>query len=701
MDRAAVVALVAYVRWAGVGLGVLQAFLVSDPRPIGGPWFVLLATAVMAAYNVPATLARRFSPPTVERLRLVCLAGDFCVCTAWTMLVANDIYSTTYAIYVLVGIEAAFLFALRGVAVFAVAFLLGYAALYTERAVFFHFPLLVSSIIFRSAIVLVAAWFAGAITQQSERRRAAAVRAGALAREQADLATRRTEQLDSLLRAISDIGEGVVTVSEGRVIAANDAYCRLTGYSLEELLAMPSFMDVVAPEDREALAAMTGRADDDGSGGESALLAKSGARIPVEWATRHLQVGSQTHIIGVVRDIRERTRVLRLIESARDRAEAASRAKSEYLSRMSHELRTPMTAILGYTELLQLEGDERDKDALDSILKAGGHLLSLINDALDISRIESGKESLSLEPVRLRSVLDECADLIRPLAASRDVTLTVKSDDSTDHVHADRQRLVQVFLNLMSNGVKYSGRGSTVMVTASRPTANSVQVRVVDNGPGIPEEKLPLVFEPFERLGAERTDTTGTGLGLTLTKRILEAMGGVITVESLVGTGTVFTVELAAAAPPLLPELPVEPPAHPALAPAGGEQVVLYVEDNLTTIALIERIFAMRPWIRLITAMQGSLAMDLAREHQPSLIVLDLHLPDINGDEVLARLKADESTQDIPVIMLSADATGRQAERLVAAGAIAYLTKPVSVAAFLDVLDAALAEHAPTRLAPR
>jgi CheY-like chemotaxis protein len=259
---------------------------------------------------------------------------------------------------------------------------------------------------------------------------------------------------------------------------------------------------------------------------------------------------------------------------------------------------------------------------------------------------------------------------------------------------------VQVFLNLMSNGVKYSGRGSTVTVTATRPTGNRVQVKVVDNGPGIAEEKLPLVFEPFERLGAERTDTTGTGLGLTLTKRILEAMGGVITVESLVGTGTVFTVELAAAAAPLLPELPPELPAEPVAAPVGGEQVVLYVEDNLTTIALIERIFAMRPWIRLITAMQGSLAMDLAREHHPRLIVLDLHLPDINGDEVLARLKADENTRDIPVIMLSADATGRQSDRLVAAGAVAYLTKPVSVAAFLDVLDAALAEGA-TPLAPR
>ena len=688
-DRASAVVLIAYVRWAGVVLGVLQAFLVTDPRPIGGPWFVLAAAMSMAAYNVPATLARRFRPATVERLRWACLAGDFAVCTAWTMLAANDIFSTTYAIYILVGIEAAYLYGNRGTAAFSVAFLAAYAALYAERAAFFGFPILLSSIIFRSAIVLVAAWFASAITEQSQRRREAAVQAGSEARRQADIATHRTDELDSLLRAISDIGEGVVTVSQGRIVAANDAYCRLTGYDLAALQSLQGFLDVIAPEARDALTAATAYAGIHGTSGESVLLSKDGERIPVDWATRHVEIGTTTHIVAVVRDIRERKHVMQLIEEERDKAEAASKAKSEYLSRMSHELRTPMTAILGYAELLEMEARQEDRDAVDAILKAGGHLLSLINDALDISRIESGKESFSLEPVDLTSVLEESARLMRPLAEAHGASITVKAPaPGAEYVEADRQRLSQVFLNLLSNGVKYTGPGSSVVVTANGSVPGRVHVAVADDGPGIPEEKLPLVFEPFERLGAERTQTAGTGLGLALTKRIVESMGGVIGVQSTVGKGSTFWVELTAAAPPQAAEQPLPSALAEAARSAGaGEHVMLYVEDNLTTISLVERIVALRPAITLVTAMQGSLAIDLARQHKPRLIVLDVHLPDIDGDEVLERLKQDDATKSIPVIMLSADATKRSVDRLIAAGATRYLTKPISVAKFLAVLD--------------
>lgn len=691
-DRASAVVLIAYVRWAGVALGVLQAYLVTDPRPIGGPWFVLLATAVMAAYNLPATLARRFNPDVVDTLRWACLVGDFAVCTAWTMLVANDVFSTTYAIYILVGIEAAFLYGVRGAAAFSAGFLLAYAALYWERAAFFGFPVLISSLIFRSAIVLVAAWFAGAMTEQSQRRRAAALHAGAEARRQADLANRRTDQLDSLLHTISDMGEGVVTVSDGKIIAANEAYCRLTGYELSELLNLTSFTDVIAPDVRDALTALTAGTTAAGASGETMLMAKSGEYIPVDWATRHVQLGGRTHIIAVVRDIRDRKRVLQLIEAERDKAEQASRAKSEYLSRMSHELRTPMTAILGFAELLELEGREEDRDAVGSILKAGGHLLSLINDALDISRIEAGREAFSLEAVGLASVFEECAALMRPLAESEGTSLIVSApEQGAEYVAADRQRLTQVFLNLLSNGVKYTGTGSKVVISARASGADRVHVAVSDDGPGIPQHQIPLVFEPFERLGAERTRTAGTGLGLALTKRIVESMGGDIGLETAVGRGSTFWVELNAA-PPAEVEAAI-PPAVPVTAArtAGtGEHLVLYVEDNLTTIRLIERIFALRPSLKLLTAMQGSLAMDLAREHRPELIVLDVHLPDIDGDEVLRRLQDDESTRNIPVIMLSADATQRQVDRLLAAGAKRYITKPVSVTKFLDVLDSTL-----------
>jgi PAS domain S-box-containing protein len=706
-DRAAAVALIAYVRWAGVALGVLQAFLVTDPQPIGGPWFVLLASGVMAAYNVPATLVRRNGGRHAELLRWACLAGDFAVCTAWTLLVANDIYSTTYAIYILVGIEAAFLYGVSGAAWFSIAFLLAYGVLYWERAAFFGFPVLFSSLLFRSAIVLVAVGLASAITEQSQRRRAASLRASNDARLQAELASQRSDELDSLLRAISDMGEGVVTVSEGKIVDANEAYRRLSGYELSELRALSSFLSVVAPEARKALTQLVTPPDIRGASGETVLLTKSGERIPVDWSTGHTRIGNAIHVVGVVRDIRERKRILRLIGSERDRAEEASRAKTEYLSRMSHELRTPMTAILGFAELLQLQARAEDRQAVESILSASGHLLSLINDALDISRIESGKETLSSGPVPLAEVIDECVTLMSPLAEAREISLKVDlSAVPAAYVEADRQKLAQIFLNLLSNGVKYTPAGSTISVKALPSEAQRVRIAVSDNGPGISTHLAERVFEPFERLGAERGGTPGTGLGLALARRLVEAMGGAIGLESAPGAGSTFWVELNVAEPPA--------DAIPALAPAApesrtskavaGEQVVLYVEDNLTTIGLVERIVALRPSIKLLTSMQGSLALDLAREHQPRLILLDVHLPDIDGAELLRQFKLEPRTKDVPVIILSADATQWQRNRLLEAGASRYLTKPIAVAELLEVLDGVLSagatEHADLVAAP-
>jgi len=692
-DRVAAVVLIAYVRWAGVLLGILQALLVTDPRPVGGATYVLLATAVMAAYNVPATLARRFTPRTVERLCLGCLVGDFVVCTAWTMLAADDIYSTTYAIYVLVGIEAAYLYRTRGALVFAGGFVLAYVLLYWERATFFRFPVLISSLIFRSGIVLIAVAFAGAIAEQSDRRRVLALQASAEARRQAEAAHRGTEQLASLLRAISDMGEGVVTVVGGRIVGANEAFCRLTGYAVSELSALGSVLDVVAPRARDALRELEPETAFDGASGESAVLTSSGEEIPVDWATRQVQTATAAQLVVVVRDARDRKRILQLLEAERDRAGEASKAKSEYLSRMSHELRTPLTAIVGFAELLELEDREEDRGAVGSILRASGHLLSLINDALDISRIESGKESMSLEPVSVDDVIDECVRLMRPLAESHFVSLRREPVEAgAAYVHADAQRLKQVLLNLLSNGVKYSGREASLTIGARLCDSERIRLAVTDNGPGIPKDLVPVVFDPFERLGAERAGPAGTGLGLALAKRAVEAMGGTVGVDSAPGKGSTFWVDLrpaGAPAPAAAPEAPQPRRAGPV--PEAAADVVLYVEDNATTVSLVERIFALRPSIKLLTAMQGSLALDLAREHHPSLVILDLHLPDIDGDEVLRRLKQDERTRDIDVVILSADATKRQLDRLLVAGAAHYLTKPVRVTTLLDVVDSTLA----------
>jgi CheY-like chemotaxis protein len=382
---------------------------------------------------------------------------------------------------------------------------------------------------------------------------------------------------------------------------------------------------------------------------------------------------------------------MELIEAERDRAAEASRAKTEYLSRMSHELRTPMTVILGFADLIKLHAPDEENQAVDSILRAGSHLLSLINDALDISRIESGKELLTLAPVRLDTVIEESAQLMRPLAEARNTTLEVSvAEGVAEHVQADRQRLAQVMLNLLSNAVKYAEVGSSVKLRVTMAGRRRVCVSVADNGPGIAPDKLPLVFEPFERLGAERSATPGTGLGLALTKRLVDAMGGAIGVESALGSGTTFWVELNVA--DRAPDTTSEPQAvaSAGAVAAAAEETVLYVEDNVATIQLVSEIFTLRPSIRLLTAMQGSLAFELALQHQPRMIIIDVHLPDMDGFELLQRFKADTRTRDVPVVVLSADATQWQRDRLLGGGASQYLTKPVSVSELLEVVDATI-----------
>ncbi|MBV8086521.1 MAG: response regulator, partial [Chloroflexi bacterium] len=318
----------------------------------------------------------------------------------------------------------------------------------------------------------------------------------------------------------------------------------------------------------------------------------------------------------------------------------------------------------------------------------------LVNDVLDIARIESGRESLSPEAVSVGATVEECFRLVAPAAAESGTRIDVRLGGlERAFVSADRQRLLQALLNLMSNAVKYAGGGATVTVAAVRNGNGTIRMSVCDDGPGLSPEQQARLFQPFDRLGAERTATPGTGLGLALAKKLVEVMGGDIGVRTAPGEGAEFWIELPVAAAPALPR-PLVP--HPAqVAPHSGEgRTVLYVEDNLATVDLMEDVFALRPQIRLITAMQGSLALELAREHHPDLVILDLHLPDMDGDQVLRALRASPETAGIPVVVFSADATERQVSRLLADGARKYLFKPAKVPEFLAVLDEVLSAPA-------
>ena len=399
-------------------------------------------------------------------------------------------------------------------------------------------------------------------------------------------------------------------------------------------------------------------------------------------------------VCGILTDITERKRAEQAMSIARREAERANRAKSDFLSRMSHDLRTPLNAVLGFAQLLDMDNLSADqRESVTQILEAGRHLLDLMNEVLDISRIESGNLSLSPEPVAVADVLDQVVRLMRPLGSVRHIDVrALPSTAEQRFVRADRQRLNQILLNLMSNAIKYNRPGGTVTVSCDEAPGGRVRISITDTGVGIRPEKLALLFTPFERLGAEQTGVEGTGLGLALSRGLAEAMGGRIGVASDVDRGSTFWIELARVTAPAVEAGGSSETRTPPASVGYVSGTILYIEDNTSNVRLVERLLKQRrPAITLLHASDGAIGINMALTHKPDLIFLDLHLPDTPGDEVLRRLWEDTRTRHIPVAVLTADATLSQSRRLIATGAKAYLTKPLDVSKMLALIDERLA----------
>lgn len=498
-----------------------------------------------------------------------------------------------------------------------------------------------------------------------------------------------------------------------RFFYVNQGATSQVGYGIEELMQMtpvdikPDFDEA---EFRELIAPM--RVSDGSSMTiETRHRHKDGHDVEVEIILQYIAPADEPpRFVAVVRDITQRKQVEQTLRQfneeleqrveqrtqelveARDEAQRANQAKSEFLSRMSHELRTPMNAILGFAQLLHIDEEsplqQAQRDNVQEILHAGSHLLELINEILDLARIEAGKLSMSLEPVSLAPLIQECLTLIGPLAEERGIGVADSGSGCTGNVLADRTRLKQVILNLLSNAVKYNREQGSVSVGCVKKE-NMVHIRVSDTGRGFSPEQQQHLFMPFERLDADKSGIEGTGIGLALSQRLVDLMQGEIRVESKQGVGSTFSVQLPLTAG--IDENEFSPPADNRLP---GEKVliqrqwdVLCIEDNAANLRLLERIFSQRKDIRLSSAMLPGLGLELAQVHQPDLILLDINLPDMDGYEVMECLRTHEASRHIPVIAISANAMPKDLARGKAAGFVDYLTKPLDVDRLMRVID--------------
>ncbi len=548
----------------------------------------------------------------------------------------------------------------------------------------------------------------------------------------------RDRLLDSVISASPDM----ITLMDrtGKIHQISETERALFGHPHEVFTRGDAF-DFVHPDDRDDFASLFVR-----------MVTGAVSHLHLRYRAHHAEghwvavdsraqtvLDAEGHFAGAVvvsRDITDKLESEQLLAVSRENAEQASRAKSDFLSRMSHELRTPLNSILGFAQLLQMDDlPGQQADAVDHILRAGRHLLDLIDEVLDIARIESGYLELTLVPVAVDEIVSEALELTNPIAARAEVVIRSAVDPRDGYVvTADRQRLMQVLLNLLSNAVKYNQPGGRVDVSCEYGSPGRLRLAVTDTGRGIRPEDLARVFVPFDRLGLEHTGIEGSGVGLALSQHLCERMGGELGVDSVPDVGSTFVIELPASEPTTVetdggfeaggrigasgsgvtgvtgdaacgvtrdaavgvtgdagqPSATGRDRDDDGDRPSAASRSfrVLLVENNLTTLDLVERVLSRRPGTEVLAAMQGGLGVDLAREHVPDMILLDLSLPDMTGNGVLDRLAEDPATAGIPVAVVGADAPAQHVRQLLGRGVIGFLAKPIDVRGLLSLVDA-------------
>jgi PAS domain S-box-containing protein len=501
----------------------------------------------------------------------------------------------------------------------------------------------------------------------------------------------------------SNIDALVTTDPLGIITDLNKQMEALTGCTRDELIGAPFKNYFTDPERAEAGIKLTLRGNRV-TEYELTARAMDGKETVVSYnaATFYDRDRKLQGVFAAARDVTERKRFERALQEtnfelgmAKSSAERANLAKSDFLSSMSHELRSPLNAILGFAQLMESAVPPpaaQQSARIAQILQAGWYLLKLINEILDLAGIESGQVSFSKESVSLSELMAESQAMMALQAQQRGIRMTFPRFESPVFVTADRTRLKQIVINLLSNAIKYNREHGSVVVDCKAVAPDRIRFSIKDTGSGLSPEKLEQLFQPFNRLGQEVGGVAGTGIGLVVTKRLVELMGGIIGVESTVGAGSTFWCELLAAKAPSL-AIPDGPGALPeqTRTPSGGRlRTLLYVEDNPANMQLVEQLIELRPDIRLITAVNGTLGIELAKSALPTAILMDINLPGISGARALKILREDPATAHIPVVALSANVMPRDIAKGLEAGFFRYLTKPIIVKDFMETLNATL-----------